>query len=131
MDIEFEFAVKVFGSFVLISILGLFLHLYNVLVVKPEKLRSVLRKQGVSGPPPVPLLGNILEINKSKTAVARAAAPMCGPPPSHNCANALFPFFDEWQSKYGKLQLFFNLIMNNIKSCHRIHNDSIMTRFFY
>ncbi|KAL2544612.1 Cytochrome [Forsythia ovata] len=41
---------------------------YNELVIKPKKLREMLRKQGINGPPPKILFGNILEIKKSRNA---------------------------------------------------------------
>ena len=41
---------KVFISLALLGAFGLFFRLYNALVVKPEKLRSIMRNQGISGP---------------------------------------------------------------------------------
>ncbi|KAL2238449.1 cytochrome P450 714C2 [Sesamum indicum] len=117
---ELEFVLKFSGSVVVIGVVGLFLHLYNVLVRKPERLRSVLRKQGISGPPPLPLLGNILEIKKLKTAAA--APPMCGPPATHNCGTTLFPFFEEWQKKYGEVFMF---ALGNTQILHVTQPDMV------
>ncbi|KAL6136256.1 hypothetical protein ACLB2K_061555 [Fragaria x ananassa] len=81
-------------SFVLLAFLGVFARLYNALVTKPEKLRSILRKQGIIGPPPTFLLGNIREIkkaHKSPTQDATTSQLLT----SHNLASTLFPFFEE------------------------------------
>ncbi|KAL2488429.1 Cytochrome [Forsythia ovata] len=99
---EVLYLIKVLVSLGLIGILGLFVRLYNLLIVKPEKFRSILKKQGISGPSPIPILGNILEIKRSRTA----KAPMCGAPAKHDCANALFPFFEQWQKKFGEVFMF-------------------------
>ncbi|XP_027091676.1 cytochrome P450 714C2 [Coffea arabica] len=101
---EVAVVVKIVLSLALVGGVGLFLRLYRALVAKPGQLRSALRKQGINGPPPAPLLGNILEIKKSRTATTKA--PTCGAPPEHNCANALFPFFEKWQKKYGDIFMF-------------------------
>ena len=87
-------------SFALLACLGLFAHLYNALVSKPEKLRLILRKQGIVGPPPTFLLGNINEIRKAQKSPTQDATttPLVA---SHNLAATLFPFFEEWRSKYG------------------------------
>ncbi|KAK4492137.1 hypothetical protein RD792_002934 [Penstemon davidsonii] len=101
---EIQFSLKLFAHFVFVMIVGLFVHLYNALVTKLERLRWILRKQGIDGPPPRLLLGNLLEIKSSKAAVV--AAPTCGAPATHNCARLLFPFFEQWQMKYGEVFMF-------------------------
>ena len=62
-----EAIVKVFISLALLSAFGVFFRLYNALVMKSEKLRYIMRKQGISGPPPCFLLGNIIEIKNSQS----------------------------------------------------------------
>ena len=94
------FTVKLFISIALVGVLGLFFRLYNALVVKPKKLRSILRNQGISGPPPSFLLGNIREIKESQSTAVKDSCT-----DTHNCAAALFPFFEKWRNKYGRIQI--------------------------
>ncbi|KAL3517939.1 hypothetical protein ACH5RR_020528 [Cinchona calisaya] len=103
MEYQLILSQKALITIVLVGILGLLFRLYRALVANPEKLRSALRKQGISGPPPTLLLGNLLEIKKARAA---KAPPLCCAPTQHNCANALFPFFEPWQKKYGDVFMF-------------------------
>lgn len=97
-------AMEILFSLIGIGVVALFLRLYNALVAKPEKLRCILRKQGISGPPPTVVLGNVLEIKKYRSANSNAPAVVCGGvPKEHNCARHLFGFFEPWQDKYGEL----------------------------
>lgn len=74
------------------------------MVATPRRLRRVLKQQGVGGPPPAFMLGNNMEIKKSRISAA-AATP--GPPPSDNCgANCLVSVFDEWRRQYGDMYTF-------------------------
>ncbi|KAG6434977.1 hypothetical protein SASPL_106622 [Salvia splendens] len=79
--------------------------IYNAVVAQPRKLRSTLRRQGLSGPPPALLLGNIMEMKRARDAAAKVA-PVSGPPAAHNCGAALLPFFDEWRERYGEVFVF-------------------------
>ena len=81
--------VKVFIFQGLMVILGLFFCLCNALVVKLEKLRSIVRKQGISGPPLSFLLGNIREIKKSLSVVVKESST-----DTYNCVTIAFPFFE-------------------------------------
>ncbi|RVW77846.1 Cytochrome P450 714C2 [Vitis vinifera] len=54
----------------LMVILGLFFCLCNALVVKLEKLRSIVRKQGISGPPLSFLLGEVFMFSGDVTSRA-------------------------------------------------------------
>lgn len=93
---------RVFISAAIVGFLWLFLSLYNSLLAKPERLRSALRKQGIKGPKPTLILGNILEIKKARDS-AKKATSINGPPVSHNCGSILLPFFDQWRKKYGMI----------------------------
>ncbi|XP_070034035.1 cytochrome P450 714C2-like [Nicotiana tomentosiformis] len=88
----------------LVCLFGLVFHFYSSLLTKPSKLRPALRNQGIFGPQPTFLLGNILDIKKSRKAAATAA--FNGDLDSHNCGAALLPFFDQWQKQYGDVFMF-------------------------
>lgn len=87
----------------LVCVFGLFFHLYNSLVTKPRRLQSALRKQGIVGPQPKFLLGNILEMKKSCEA-AKKMVSNGDVVDSHNCGATILPFFDQWQRQYGMLK---------------------------
>ena len=94
-----EAIAKVFISLALLGAFGLFFRLYNALVVKPEKLRSTMINQGISGPPLSFLLGNIKEIKNSQSKVVKNSFI-----DTHNCVAALFPFFEQWRNKYCRIK---------------------------
>ncbi|KAG8633628.1 cytochrome P450 714C2 [Manihot esculenta] len=97
-----QFVIKILFTIVVIALLGVLLRLYNVLVMKPKRLRSVLKKQGINGPPPAFLLGNMRQIQKTLSSVVKANAP----PLIHNYAALLFPFIELWQKEYGQVLVF-------------------------
>ncbi|KAG7946622.1 hypothetical protein I3843_14G049700 [Carya illinoinensis] len=102
-ELKFD-AAKIFIAFAFLGLAGLLVRLYNALVLKPERLRSALRKQGITGPPPTLLLGNIWEIKKALSTTVKAPAGEI--PVSHNCAALIAPFFEQWRKQYGDLFVF-------------------------
>lgn len=88
-------------SLAVIGVVLLFLHLYNALVVRPKRLRSMITKQGISGPSPAFLLGNIMDIKKAYRPSSITKAATSEPLTYHNCAAVLFPFFEQWRKQYG------------------------------
>ncbi|XP_062084231.1 cytochrome P450 714C2-like [Humulus lupulus] len=91
---------KALLTFCLLGIFALVVRLYNVLVLKPKRLRSILRDQGIDGPPSNFLLGNIREIRKAQ---ANSPTQLTQ---THKLASFLFPFFDEWRTKFGDVFVF-------------------------
>ncbi|KAL0330169.1 UNVERIFIED_CONTAM: cytochrome [Sesamum radiatum] len=81
------------------------LHLYFSMIVKPARIRKFLRQQGINGPPPKILLGNILDVEKSRDAAEKAPLNHPHPPLIHNTA-AVLPFAEEWRQQYGPLYVF-------------------------
>ncbi|KAL1557042.1 cytochrome P450 714C2-like isoform X1 [Salvia divinorum] len=98
---EKHILLQIIVSIASASILALFFRLYRALVATPRLLRRVLKQQGVGGPPPSFLLGNILDIKNSRASAAAAGSPV-----SHNCGAILFPVFNEWRQLYGDIYTF-------------------------
>ncbi|PRQ34879.1 putative cytochrome P450 [Rosa chinensis] len=107
MELLHGFDVKMLVSTVaLIGFVGLLVRLYRGLVAEPKRLRSLLAKQGITGPPQALLLGNISEIKKAHGRGGNAKAPSSEPPTSHNLAATIFPFFDKWRKQFGDVFVF-------------------------
>ncbi|CAJ1960653.1 unnamed protein product [Sphenostylis stenocarpa] len=101
---QLQFDSQFFMSIVFLGFGGLLCYLYTSFVDKPNRLRSKLVKQGINGPPPTILLGNILEIKKARSNNSKSSS--SGAPTSHNCAGLLFPLFDQWREQYGQVFMF-------------------------
>ncbi|KAL5582790.1 hypothetical protein UlMin_015232 [Ulmus minor] len=103
-----EVDAKMFMWFLFVGIIGVLVRLYNVLVVKPQGLRSMIAKQGIDGPPQAFLLGNIATIKKALSASQRTAAlaPPGQSPAQHNIGSLLCPFFELWRKIYGEVFVF-------------------------
>ncbi|KAK7333091.1 hypothetical protein VNO80_29853 [Phaseolus coccineus] len=101
---KLEFDSQFFISVVFLGFVGLLCYLYTLLVEKPNRLRSKLMKQGINGPTPTILLGNILELKKSQCATSKSSSSET--PSSHNCAALVLPLFDKWRDQYGQVFMF-------------------------
>ncbi|POO03024.1 Cytochrome P450 [Trema orientale] len=93
---------KAFLTIAFLTLFALFSRLYNALVLKPKRLRAILKDQGIAGPPSNFLLGNIKEIRKAQSDAAAASEPA----EPHDLASFLFPFFQEWRNKFGNVFVF-------------------------
>ncbi|KAH7542857.1 hypothetical protein FEM48_Zijuj02G0119800 [Ziziphus jujuba var. spinosa] len=106
MVVEFELIKMLASSIAVVGLIGIVVRLYNVLVIRPRRLRSLLAKQGISGPPSTLLLGNIMEIKKSRARIISGLAPTGESPADHNCSGVLFHFIEQWSNKYGDVFAF-------------------------
>ncbi|XP_047154769.1 cytochrome P450 714C2-like isoform X2 [Vigna umbellata] len=103
---QLQFDSQFLMSILFLSFVGLLCYLYTSFVDKPNRLRSKLMKQGISGPPPTILLGNILELQKARSATSKSSSSSSKVPSSHNCAALLLPLFDKWRNEYGQVFVF-------------------------
>ncbi|XP_010260749.1 PREDICTED: cytochrome P450 714C2-like [Nelumbo nucifera] len=92
--------------FALFGFFSLFLHLYRVLWLKQQLLRSRLHKQGIRGPPPTFVFGNGLEIKRIQNSKSTAVKTSNKENLSHDFASTLFPCFEKWRKEYGDLFTF-------------------------
>ncbi|GFZ20016.1 hypothetical protein Acr_28g0007210 [Actinidia rufa] len=120
---ETQIMMKIFVSVAVVGALGWLVRLYNALVKKPQSVRAQLAKQGISGPPPTFILGNILEIRKARSGSDKAETPTADQPQiSHDYDGNIMPVFDTWRQKYGKL---FTFSLGNKQIVHVTRPDVV------
>ncbi|KAH1073383.1 hypothetical protein J1N35_025711 [Gossypium stocksii] len=96
-------------SVVLTGFVGLLFHLYNGVLLKPKKLRLKLQNQGIKGPCPSFLYGNIHEMKRIQLqalSTAKSAHKDLKTDFSHHWFPTLFPYLDKWRNEYGSMFLY-------------------------
>uniref|UniRef100_A0A0E0F1Z5 Cytochrome P450 n=1 Tax=Oryza meridionalis TaxID=40149 RepID=A0A0E0F1Z5_9ORYZ len=86
----------------------LFTYVYIILWLRPERLRQKLRRQGVTGPKPSFLFGNIPEMRRIQQLAKSAHEQEAGNIDmfSSNYVATLFPYFLHWSRVYGSIYLY-------------------------
>ncbi|KAJ6431767.1 hypothetical protein OIU84_019112 [Salix udensis] len=90
-----------FTCLVLLLASSLIVSLYYFLWRKPESCQLRLRKQGIRGPPPSFLMGNIPEIKQAFAQRRSESAPSI-----EDDGFSGFPSFKPWCNKYGNVYMF-------------------------
>ncbi|OIT20192.1 cytochrome p450 714a1 [Nicotiana attenuata] len=98
--------LKSFVSSVVLIILvlgfGVF-YIFNILWLKSaQRLRWKLQKQGINGPKPSLLYGNVPEMQKIQAASLKAPANY-DEFVAHDYTSSLFPYFEQWRKLYGPI----------------------------
>ncbi|KAJ8480420.1 hypothetical protein OPV22_024147 [Ensete ventricosum] len=107
------------------GIVGLALfYFYYVLWIRPERMRSKLRSQGIDGPPPSLIHGNILEMRKilREERKKKAQEEECGPSVTASYVSALFPYLTRWRKRYGPI---FMYSTGSMQTLHVSHPDLV------
>ncbi|CAL5333318.1 unnamed protein product [Camellia sinensis] len=95
-----ELISKSVFSVALICFTSFILYLFNRFYVRPQRLRSKLRSQGLRGPSPSFLLGNIPDFVKFQPKDTKALTK--DGKARHDWARFTFPLFEHWSSQYGR-----------------------------
>ena len=101
-------AMKVASSIVLAGIFIWILYVYGNQWHKCLRVRRKLRMQGIQGPPPSFLHGNLPDMQRIKAQASKVASDSH----SHQFQErdftaSLFPYFEHWRKQYGTLLCFF------------------------
>ncbi|CAM8977045.1 unnamed protein product [Rhodiola kirilowii] len=85
---------------------------WQTLWLRPARVRSVLRRQGISGPPPQFFYGNSIEANRLIKSVT-SPSPSSPPPSGSDCPHlsddwveSMYPHLQHWSRIYGKVYMF-------------------------
>ncbi|KAK9283804.1 hypothetical protein L1049_012058 [Liquidambar formosana] len=94
---------RVFASMALVGLACFLFLLYNIMWLKSERLRGKLRKQGIEGPPPSFLYGNVPEMQRIQLTARKASNSNHGEIVAHDYTSTLFPYFEQWRKEYGAI----------------------------
>ncbi|KAK9742502.1 hypothetical protein RND81_03G177400 [Saponaria officinalis] len=72
--------------------------------LSPRRIKKIMEKQGVRGPKPRPLLGNLLEMS----SLVASSTSMDMPSISHDIVARLLPHYLLWSRKYGKRYIYWH-----------------------
>ncbi|KAL3537100.1 hypothetical protein ACH5RR_000466 [Cinchona calisaya] len=101
MEEEPFMTTKAISSLVLAGALVLLGQLYHVLILKPRRIRSKLLKQGIKGPSPVFLYGNIPEMKSIQIQTHSSVEGKTAENLSHAWPATVFPHLQQWRNEYG------------------------------
>uniref|UniRef100_A0A7N0T0M6 Cytochrome P450 n=1 Tax=Kalanchoe fedtschenkoi TaxID=63787 RepID=A0A7N0T0M6_KALFE len=88
------------------GLLWMILHVYRVLVSNPRKIRARLERQGVRGPRPSVIFGNIPEMKRimqlqALKSTESESGDSLESSLQHNWPPKIFPYYDKWSKEYG------------------------------
>ncbi|XP_065860005.1 cytochrome P450 714C2-like isoform X2 [Euphorbia lathyris] len=89
-------------SVILGGVLGILFYIYTFYYAKQRQLRSTLQKQGITGPSPSFLLGNIPQIKSIHLQHKTTQQKINHGTISHNWSSTTIPHLHQWFHQYGK-----------------------------
>lgn len=92
--------VLILTSLLFCGLISCVLHFWkNNMWVKTRKQRKLLKNRGIKGPSPSFLFGNVFEMQRIQSMVAKSSshAEIVG----HDYTSTLFPYFEQWRNEYG------------------------------
>ncbi|KAJ7965181.1 Cytochrome P450 [Quillaja saponaria] len=104
MELVFD-CMRIFSWVTLVGIVSFIVHQYGTVWLKSERVRRKLRMQGIKGPQPSFLYGNLSDMQKLQLH-AQAILKLPNEQTefvAHDYTNTLFPFFEHWRKEYGLL----------------------------
>lgn len=107
-DLSLTTSKLIIFTVALMGVVWFLLHLYNSMWFKSERVRRKLWMQGIRGPSPSFIYGNLPEMQKIQTKAAATAAVRTTPSTpnnaeivAHDYTSSLFPYFVHWRKEYG------------------------------
>ncbi|ESW08385.1 hypothetical protein PHAVU_009G041200 [Phaseolus vulgaris] len=106
---EVLLAIKLAFPVAVVGVLSWILYAYGSLWLESQRVRKRIQMQGIKGPPPSFLRGNLSDMQRIQAqAASLAKASISNSNHSeqflaHDCTATLFPYFEHWRKQYGLL----------------------------
>lgn len=94
--------LKSYTSWCFVAVVVCSTFLSNSIWLKSQRLRWKLKRQGVKGPHPSLLYGNVPEMQRIQSST-KSISSSSNDFIAHDYTSTLFPYFEHWRKLYGKL----------------------------
>jgi len=119
-------AMKLVFSVAVVGVLSWILYVYGSLWLESQRVRKRIQMQGIKGPPPSFLYGNLSDMQRIQAQAATLAKASISTSKgsdqyvAHDYTATLFPYFEHWRKQYGTLLfLSFYLVLINLNHFSR------------
>ncbi|KAE9605968.1 hypothetical protein Lal_00025493 [Lupinus albus] len=100
---EYFVAMNMAYSVIIVGILSCIVYVYVNKWYKSERIRRKLIKQGISGPPPSFLRGNLPDMQRIQAQVSSTNNSFKFLEHHDDYTATIFPYFEHWRKQYGRL----------------------------
>ncbi|KAF2304406.1 hypothetical protein GH714_030789 [Hevea brasiliensis] len=98
-----DLLLRILPSLALLGLLSFIFHLYRTVLLSSYTVKKKLHMQGINGPSPSFLYGNLSEMQQIQLKVKKEAFPTHGDEiVAQDYTSIVFPYFDHWRKQYGK-----------------------------
>lgn len=103
-------AMKLVSSVAIVGILSWIIYVYGNLWHKSQRVKKRLQMQGIKGPPPSFIHGNLPDMQsiQAQASIANKASTSNHADDhflAHDYTATLFPYFEHWRKQYGTFSL--------------------------
>ncbi|KAM3737959.1 hypothetical protein ACB098_09G096200 [Castanea mollissima] len=95
---------EIWWSLVFIGVCSVLIRVCHVVWLKPRRIRSIIWRQGIRGPPTSFPYGNISEMQKIQSSMINN--PSDDQSVSENWTHSIFPYFQIWRQEYGPVYMY-------------------------
>jgi len=93
--------LRLVSSLTLLALVFFLVHVCYTVLLKSERIKRKLRMQGIQGPPPSFLYGNLPEMQKIQLNTLKASSFQAPDFIAHDYTSTVFPYFEQWRKEYG------------------------------
>ncbi|KAF2302833.1 hypothetical protein GH714_008598 [Hevea brasiliensis] len=96
---EVSLPMRIMSSLFLVGLVCFIIHLYRTILLRSQRMKRKLRMQGIKGPSPSFLYGNLSEMQEIQSRAMKAENH--GDIVAHDYTSSIFPYFEHWRKQYG------------------------------
>ncbi|XP_021689936.2 cytochrome P450 714A1 [Hevea brasiliensis] len=102
-----DLLLRILPSLALLGLLSFIFHLYRTVLLSSYTVKKKLHMQGINGPSPSFLYGNLPEMQQIQLKVKKEAFPTHGDEiVAQDYTSIVFPYFDHWRKEYGPIYMY-------------------------